>query len=142
MRIRHSKIIVILFVVVLIFTNVLTATFVNINTKKALLEDAYIQSVCAVSDSLDAYEKSESRNDKLYAAAAWRTAVQISFQFNENCRIFKERNLLNQIYFELLRDDSHISICSLNSIVKMLREDPYDMAAYAELNELLNTTLH
>lgn len=96
----------------------------------------------AVSNYLDAFEMSGSNDDKAYAATSWGTAVQIAFCFNESSRIFKERNLLNQIYFELLRNDSHISMLSISNICKKLEEDPYDIAAYAELNELLNTGLH
>ena len=142
MRIRHPKVAVILCVAVLIMSNVLTATFVKSYAKKELLEDAYIQSMRAVSNYLDAFEMSGSNDDKAYAATSWGTAVQIAFCFNESSRIFKERNLLNQIYFELLRNDSHISMLSISNICKKLEEDPYDIAAYAELNELQNTGLH
>lgn len=142
MRIRYPKITAVFCVVALIMSNVLTATFVKGHAEKELLEDAYIQSMCAAGDYLDTFEMSGSGDDKAYAAASWGTAVQVAFRFNENSRIFKERNLLNQIYFELLRDDSHISIQSISSICKKLEEDPYDITAYAELNELLNTALH
>lgn len=142
MRIRYPIIAVVLCVVALITSNVLTATFVKDHAEKELLEDAYIQSMRAVGDYLDTFEMSESDNDKAYAATSWGTAVQIAFHFDESSRIFKERNLLNQIYFELLRDDSHISMHSISSICRKLEENPYDITAYAELNELLNTAIH
>lgn len=142
MRNRSTKVIITLGMLLLMISNILTATWVKKSTERQLLESQFSIAMHTANSYFDMYEQTGRYHDMALATSAWGTGVQIAFQFEDESRIFRERNVLNQVYHELQSGESEISTNDVSRVCKKLAEDPHDMTAYAELNEIFNLISH
>lgn len=125
-------------IVLLLISNIFTATIVWEKAKNEVLIDQFVFSMNAANEYFESYERYRNDMDKKNAISELGSAVKIAYQVDENSRIYKERNLLARFYDELQRDNDTIPSDFAKDICQKLSQNPCDMTAYVRLSEVLN----